>query len=267
MPILHIDELSVTYGGVRAVDAVSLSIEPGEAVGLIGPNGAGKSSFLDGMTGLTPAAGRVWFQGKDISDLSADQRARLGLRRTWQSVEAFDDLTVGENVAVSGVSYGMRAVLTDVVRPNQNDLRERSLQALRMFDLEHHIDSLPHNLPLGMQKLVGVTRALSSKPPLIALDEPAAGLDKYESQEFGRHLRQLVTTGISLLLIDHDMDLVLSVCDRIYVLDFGRLIAQGTPSEIWSNREVLRAYLGREVSESETQERGSMPVDAEGAES
>jgi branched-chain amino acid transport system ATP-binding protein len=246
MSTLRTENLSVTYGGLRAVDSVSISLDAGLAVGLIGPNGAGKTSFLDGLTGLTPASGTIIFDGQTISDLPPYKRASLGLRRTWQSGELFDDLTVGENLAVSVEPPTLTSVLSEFMAPRRAELRDQAVEALRVFGLEGVVDEVPQSLPLGVQKLVGVARALVSKPRVLGLDEPAAGLDRYESREFGRHLRPIVETGIALMLIDHDMDLVLSVCDYIYVLDFGRLIAEGTPAQIRTDQRVLTAYLGRD---------------------
>lgn len=257
MAVLETQDLSVTYGGVRAVDAVSIQVEAGTAVGLIGPNGAGKTSFLDGITGLTPSRGRATLQGHDISDLPAYRRARLGLRRTWQSGELFDDLTVGENLVVSAsqpataeVEPGPRVAIKGAGAA-RDEIRRRALDILGLFQLERQIDVMPRELPLGTQKLVGVARALVAEPVAVALDEPAAGLDRFESRAFGQHLRSVVERGMAVLLIDHDMELVLNVCDYIYVLDFGRLIAAGSPNEIRRDRKVLAAYLGREASSSD----------------
>jgi branched-chain amino acid transport system ATP-binding protein len=251
MAVLETSELSVTYGGVRAVNSVSVRVEAGTAVGLIGPNGAGKTSFLDGVTGLTPAKGGVALQGQEVSGLPAHRRAHLGLRRTWQSGELFDDLTVGENLTVSadrppdGFDPGryLGSIFGD--RGAQDRIRQSVAETLSLFNLEGQFDSMPRELPLGTQKLVGVARALVGDPVAVALDEPAAGLDRFESRQFGQHLRTVVDRGLAVLLIDHDMELVLNVCDYIYVLDFGTVIAEGLPREVRSDRKVLAAYLGR----------------------
>jgi branched-chain amino acid transport system ATP-binding protein len=245
MAMLEVESLCVTYSGVRAVDSVSVRVDQGQAIGLIGPNGAGKTSFLDGVTGLTPAQGRVRFDGHDISRLPAHVRARAGFRRTWQSVELFDDLTVGENLAVSAAEPGFGSALSDLIRAQREAWAPRVKEALGMFGVEGHFDAKPQALPLGVRKLVGVARSVVSRPRAIGMDEPAAGLDSRESRALSRHLRSVVDAGIGVLLIDHDMDLVLGLCDYIYVLDFGKLIAEGVPAEVRSNSDVRRAYLGR----------------------
>lgn len=248
--VLETVGLSVSYGGLKAVTGVSISVHAGSAVGLIGPNGAGKTSFLDGVTGLTPAVGQVKLSGIEISHLPPHKRARLGLRRTWQSGELFDDLTVLENLAVSGPNQSYRDDLKSHLRAalgatsSSTASEDRIVGALRTFKLEDLSTAMPPSLPLGTQKLVGVARALVAEPPILALDEPAAGLDRFESREFGRHLRAVVDSGTAVLLIDHDMDLVLNVCDHVYVLDFGELIAEGTPNEVRSDSKVRAAYLG-----------------------
>ena len=256
MAVLETKGLSVSYGGVQAVDSVSLRVETGTAVGLIGPNGGGKTSFLDGITGLTPARGGATLQGHDISDLPAHRRARLGLRRTWQSGELFDDLTVVENLAVSAGQpatadiTGRRLGSIKRARAARDQARQRAFEILALFGLQRQVDAMPRELPLGTQKLVGVARALVSDPVAVALDEPAAGLDRFESRAFGGHLRSVVDRGMAVLLIDHDMELVLNVCDYIYVLDFGKVIAEGRPNDIRNDRKVLAAYLGREEAGS-----------------
>jgi len=242
-------ELTVSYGGIRAVSAVSLRVESGSAVGLIGPNGAGKTSFLDGISGLTPATGQVLLGDRDLSGAPAYQRAQAGLRRTWQSVQLFEDLTVGENLRVSSRPPQRQPGLAGLVGRKDTVWHKRALDVLGMFGLSQYIDAMPQTLPLGVQKLIGVARALVPGPAVLGLDEPAAGLDRAESREFGTHLRTVVDHGVAALLIDHDMELVLSVCDYIYVLDFGKVIAEGTPAQITANEQVTAAYLGGEVLE------------------
>ncbi len=242
--LLETDALSISYGGLRAVDRVSLKVRTGRIVGLIGPNGAGKTSFIDGLTGFTPTTGRIDFGGEQIEHLPAHQRARRGLARTWQSIELFNDLTVGENLRVASEPATLGSVLADFVLPSRPvDMRHQQW-ALELMGLDQLVDEKPANLSLGHQKLLGVARALAARPDLVLLDEPAAGLDTVESEALGQRLMDIVDAGITVFLIDHDMGLVLEVCDYVYVLEFGRLLAEGTPAEIRRNDVVIEAYLG-----------------------
>jgi ABC-type branched-subunit amino acid transport system ATPase component len=242
---LRADEISVTYGGVRAVDSLSLTVRRGEIVGLIGPNGAGKTSFIDALTGFAAHTGSVAVDGVVPQRLAPHTRTRAGLRRTWQSLELFGDLTVRENVAVAGDRPSMRSVMRDLVAPGGAAREDRAVDvALARMGLAAVADELPATLPLGVQKLVGVARACAGEPTVLLLDEPAAGLDSDESRVLGVRLQELAATGAALLLVDHDMGLVLGTCDRVYVIDFGRLIFEGTPEEILGDPAVVAAYLG-----------------------
>jgi branched-chain amino acid transport system ATP-binding protein len=187
-------------------------------------------------------------------------RARLGLRRTWQSVQLFEDLTVGENLRVSSDPAQRAPGLRGLIGSGDRQWRQQALDALGLFGLADYLDAMPQTLPLGVQKLIGVARALVARPHVLGLDEPAAGLDRAESREFGHHLRSVTDSGVAVLLIDHDMELVLSVCDYIYVLDFGTVIAAGTPAEITADEKVTAAYLGGEVLEEIAP--GPVPADA-----
>ena len=245
--------LTVRYGGLNANDSVDLSVESGKVVGLIGPNGAGKTTFIDAITGFTaPTSGRVIFDGRDINALTPAKRAAAGLTRTFQSLELFDDLTVWDNLLVPAERPSLRSVLTDFVRPNRRlASHEQAQWALQTMQLEDLRDRLTFDLSHGQRKLVSVARALANRPKLVLLDEPAAGLDTAESQVLGAHLRDFLERDITVFLIDHDMGLVLNVCDYIYVLDFGRIIAQGTPSEVRANPAVIGAYLGQAAGEEQ----------------
>jgi branched-chain amino acid transport system permease protein len=222
-PVLSVSGLSVTFGGVHALEAVDLEVREGELLGLIGPNGAGKTTLIDAVTGFVPFTGSVWLDGEDIGALPAYQRARRGLARTWQNTDLFDDLEVGENVAVAG---------------GQAD------RTLGLVGLDWAAEAMPDQLSEGQRKLVGVARALAGGPRLLCLDEPAAGLDTRESEELGLALRRLADAGQSTLLIDHDMGLVLGICDRVVVLEFGRVIADGPPETVRRDERVIAAYLG-----------------------
>jgi branched-chain amino acid transport system ATP-binding protein len=243
--LLNVDALRVTYGGVTAVDDVDLTVPEGKVVGLIGPNGAGKTSIIDALTGYhPPASGTVTFEGQDITSLRAHLRARRGLVRTFQSVELFDDLTVEENLLVASQRMGVLKALRDLLLPIGAHPRDDVDWALELCGLTDVADRLPTALSHGRRKLVGVARALAQRPRLVLMDEPAAGLDTDESLELGRHLRALPEAGVTVLLVDHDMGLVLGVCDEIVVIDFGKVIASGTPEQIRNDEAVLAAYLG-----------------------
>jgi branched-chain amino acid transport system ATP-binding protein len=244
--LLDVRGLRVTYGGVVAVSDVDLQITEGEVYGLIGPNGAGKTSLIDALTGYhRPAAGTIHFDGRDITRMRPYRRARAGLARTFQSVELFDDLTVDENLLVASEHAGVRHALRDLFLPAQEPDRTKVDWAIAVCGLEEIVDRYPREISTGQRKLVGVARALAQSPRLVLLDEPAAGLDTEESLALGERLRSLPDEhGVTVLLVDHDMGLVLGVCDRILVLDFGREIAKGTPEQVRSDPGVLEAYLG-----------------------
>ncbi len=242
--VLSVEDLTVRFGGLTAVDRVSLRLREGEIVGLIGPNGAGKTTMIDALTGFVSSRGPITFCDRELSGEAPHQRARLGLARTWQSVELFGDLSVRENVQVADERSSIRSVLADMVVPSRPSDMSRVDAALALVGLTDDAELRPQNLPLGRQKLVGVARALVSGPRVLLADEPAAGLTNAESAALGRRLTDVASGGVAILLIDHDMGLVLEVCDYIYVLDFGRIIAEGTPAEIRVNEAVVDAYLG-----------------------
>lgn len=249
--VLDVDKLRVAYGAVIAVNDVSLTINEGEIVGLIGPNGAGKSSFIDALTGAIPnRGGNVTFEGGSLNRLAPHAVARRGLLRTFQSVELFDDLTIRENLQVAAEQPTLLNMLADLVKPSKPKGLEDIAWAATLCDLDDVLDRFPSELSHGQRKLAGVARALAKRPRLVLMDEPAAGLDTDESIAFGERLRSLPGHGVSVLLVDHDMELVLGVCDRIFVIDFGTVIASGTPDEIRRNDRVIEAYLGGQHAEA-----------------
>ena len=230
--VLEVEHLTVRYGGVVAVDDLSLRVPAGGIVGLIGPNGAGKTSAVDAVTGFTKATGTVLLAGNRIDKLRSHQRVRRGLARTFQALELYDDLSVEENV--SAAAYGVKGAA-------KHGAVQRSLDLVGITDLSARNAG---DLSQGQRQLVSIARACAADPTVLLLDEPAAGLDTTESQWLGDRIRNISVTGTGILLIDHDVALVLDVCDYIYVLDFGRVIAEGEPASIRTNRDVADAYLG-----------------------
>ncbi|MDY6808245.1 ATP-binding cassette domain-containing protein [Gordonia sp. HNM0687] len=249
-PLLRTRGLSVHYGGVTANADIDLTVGAGEIVGLIGPNGAGKTTFVDAVTGFARSSGEVILSGRRIDRSGPHRRRRAGMARTWQAGELFSDLTVAQNLAVAVQPVGLRAMVADVINGSRPPagVVEKALDVVGLTDVA---DRRPDELTLGQQKLVGVARALVGDTGLVLLDEPAAGLDTHESREFGGELRRIAATGVGILLIDHDMSLVLDVCDRLYVLDFGRVIAAGSPAEVTRDPAVVAAYLGSAEVEAE----------------
>ncbi len=245
--LLETHELRVTYGPVVAVESLTLSVPEAGIVGLIGPNGAGKTSAIDAISGYHPlSAGSVTFEGEEMTRMRPHKRARRGLARTFQSVELFDDLTVEENLQVAADHLGIGRAIRDLFLPMRQGSHEGIEWALELCGLEDEARRMPTELSAGRRKLVGVARALAQRPKVVLMDEPAAGLDTDESQELGERLRTMPAAGVSVLIVDHDMSLVLGVCDEIHVLDFGRSIAHGTPAEIRADEKVIAAYLGGE---------------------
>ncbi len=246
--VLRAREVSVRFGGVQAVADVDLDVGEGQLVGLIGPNGAGKTTFVDAITGFVRYSGSVELDGLEIAGLSPHVRARHGLSRTWQSTELFDDLTVRENLAVAARRPSLWEVTKELFAESSADA-EALDGALELVELGWAAELMPGDLSQGQRKLVGVARAIAMEPRLLCLDEPAAGLDTAESEELGRRLRRLADGGTSMLLIDHDMGLVLSICDYVYVLEFGKLIASGPPEQVRRDQQVITAYLGKAAAE------------------
>jgi sulfate-transporting ATPase len=243
---LRVEGLRVTFGGVVAVNDVSITVRPGEVHGLIGPNGAGKTTFIDAVTGFVSlAGGRILVDDTDLTRWDARRRARLGIARTFQSLELFDDLTVRENLAVGADDGSARRYLSDIIRPSKPRLRPLVLAALRESGLEDTLDVLPSSLPFGRRRMIAIMRALASDPAVLLLDEPAAGLSDPESEALGALIRDLATKRqIAVLLIEHNLDLVRSISDRMTVLASGGILAEGTPAEVLSHPGVLETYVG-----------------------
>jgi len=238
MPLLEVEDVVVRFGGVTAVDGASFAAEAGKVTGLIGPNGAGKTTCFNVINGLQrPTSGRVRFDGRDITRLPVHRRARRGMGRTFQRLEAFGSLSVRDNVrAALDIHRGVSAVL----RSGAGDV-DALLERVGIADSAHE---RADSIPTGTARLLELARCLAGDPKLLLLDEPSSGQDESETDAFGELLRDLAAEGRAVLMVEHDMDLVMTVCDTIHVLDFGSIIAQGTPAQIRSNPVVQQAYLG-----------------------
>lgn len=238
MALLEVSDIGVRFGGNVALDGVSLAADPGVVTGLIGPNGAGKTTLFNVITGLQPPTqGRVRLDGKDISKLSPTARARRGLARTFQRLELFSLLSVRENIRVAAdVRKGWSRDKSNPAQVVEEIIERVGLTGLA----DERVDSLP----TGQCRLVELGRCLATKPKVLLLDEPASGQDESETVVFAALLRTLAAEGIAVVLVEHDVHLVMDVCSHVHVLDFGQIIASGTPSEIQSDQAVLSAYLG-----------------------
>jgi sulfate-transporting ATPase len=245
---LAVENMSVSFGGVQAVRAVCLDVRPGEVHGLIGPNGAGKTTLIDAITGFVTASGTVRLGPTDISRWPARRRVSAGLSRSFQSLELFSDLTIRENLAVAAERGASRRYLTDLVRPGPIRLSGAALEALHQFELDGLLDKRPSEVSFGQRKTVAIARSIASAPSVLLLDEPAAGLDDHEADELAALIRGLADAwGIAVLLVEHKVDLVMSICDRVTVLNNGSVLASGTPGEIRANSAVIDAYLGQPI--------------------
>jgi branched-chain amino acid transport system ATP-binding protein len=237
---LEIEAVSVRFGGLAALSEVTVSAAEGAITGLIGPNGAGKTTLFNVVTGMQrPNAGSVRLDDRDLRGLSSYRRARLGLGRTFQRLELFGSLTVAENIGVAA-SIGQRRVVKARTKANQG-IREEILDRVGLTSVANE---RADTLPTGTGRLVELARALATRPKVLLLDEPAAGQDADETERFSGILRDLASDGLAILLVEHDMELVMHVCDTIAVLDYGRIICTGTPAQVRADSEVQAAYLG-----------------------
>jgi branched-chain amino acid transport system ATP-binding protein len=242
MSLLRVDDVVVQFGGVTAVNHATFQVERGTVTGLIGPNGAGKTTCFNVISGLqSPTSGRVLLEGRDITRAPVHRRARRGIGRTFQRLEAFGSLTVWDNVRTAlDIHAGVRGLLSSVDGSADTEVE----RLLDLVGISEYADERADSVPTGVARLLELARALACEPRLLLLDEPSSGLDEQETVEFGRLLTQLAADGRTVLMVEHDMDLVMSVCDTIHVLDFGSIIAQGTPAQIRTDPVVQRAYLG-----------------------
>ncbi|WP_183093566.1 ABC transporter ATP-binding protein [Nocardioides stalactiti] len=238
MTLLEVDNVVVRFGGVTAVNEASFSAEPGAITGLIGPNGAGKTTCFNVISGLQkPTKGKVRFRGKAITSMPVHRRARKGIGRTFQRLEAFGSLSVRENVRVA---YDIHRGFAGIIKPGAADVDA----LLERVGITAYADERADSIPTGTARLLELARCLACDPHLLLLDEPSSGQDEAESVAFGQLLKDLADEGRGILMVEHDMDLVMSVCDQIHVLDFGSVIASGTPADIRASDRVQRAYLG-----------------------
>jgi len=242
---LVVDDLRVRYGAVTAVDHVSFTLEPGTVTGLIGPNGAGKTSLIDALTGFTRCTGTVTIGGDDISSAGAAGRVQAGMARSFQSLELFEDTTVFENLSVAADPNDLRSYVRDLVWPVIPKFGPEVVRAIEEFELDEDLHREVSDLSYGKRRLLAIARAVAMHPSVLLLDEPAAGLSSVESAELARVVRRLADEwGMAILVVEHDMDFVMNVCDQVVVIDFGTKIAHGPPAEVRHDRHVIAAYLG-----------------------
>ena len=251
MAMLDVKNLSISFGGLKAVDDFSITIEKGQLYGLIGPNGAGKTTIFNLLTGVyKPDGGRILLDGKDITGHKAIQINQAGIARTFQNIRLFKELSVLDNVKVGLHNHHKYSTLSGILRlPSyykvEKEMDERAMELLKVFDLDKEFDYKASNLPYGKQRKLEIARVLATEPKLLLLDEPAAGMNPNETAELMKTIRFVRDHfDMTVLLIEHDMKLVSGICERLTVLNFGHMLAEGPTSEVLSNPEVIKAYLG-----------------------
>jgi branched-chain amino acid transport system ATP-binding protein len=250
--LLKVESLEKRFGGILALTEYDVEIRPEELVGLIGPNGAGKTTVFNLLSGvLKPTKGRIYLNGQDITHLRPDQNATLGIARTFQNIRLFKELSVIDNVKVAfhmrmGRGFWKTLVHTSDYRFSENEMAQKSHEILELFDLEVIKDQPAKNLPYGIQRRVEIARAMATMPKLLLLDEPSAGLNTGETDELVKTLRKIHDTyGLTIFIVEHDMKLIMSICQRIQVIDRGRMLTAGTPDDVRHDQRVIEAYLGK----------------------
>lgn len=251
MAMLEVTKLGISFGGLRAVDELSMKIEKGGLVGLIGPNGAGKTTAFNMLTGVyRPTDGGIRLDGQNLVGKKPHEICKMGVARTFQNIRLFPKLTVLDNVKVglhNQVTYSLIESMLHLgsYRKKEQEMDRRALEILKVFDLDREADNLAANLPYGKQRKLEIARALATDPKLLLLDEPAAGMNPNETGELMDTIRLVREKyGVTILLIEHDMKLVQGICEYLYVLNFGKLLAEGTPKEVLNDPAVIKAYLG-----------------------
>lgn len=251
MSLLETQGIGITFGGLRAVDNFTVKIEEGELLGLIGPNGAGKTTIFNMLTGVyLPTEGNILVDGKVVNGKKPYQIVKVGLSRTFQNIRLFSDLTVIENIKIAFNKDMTYNTFSGVFRlpkywKEEKAITEKAMELLSLFDMEGDANNLAKNLPYGKQRKLEICRALATNPKLLLLDEPAAGMNPQETKELMETIHFIRDKfKVTILLIEHDMSLVMGICERIVVIDYGKIIATGTPDEIRTNEKVIGAYLG-----------------------
>jgi branched-chain amino acid transport system ATP-binding protein len=250
MTMLRVENLSKEFGGIHAIEDLSFTVEPGHIHSIIGPNGAGKTTLFNLITGVyTPSAGRVLFQEREVSGRRPFELAALGMSRTFQNLQIFFNMTALENVMVGHHLHLDRRFLPSLLRlpavvRRDRECRDHCAELMRFVGLAKYVEADAASMPYGALKRLEIARALAAQPKLLLLDEPAAGLNATESREIDEVIKKVASTGVTVVLVEHDMKMVMGISDHILALDYGRKLAEGTPAEVRANPEVVSAYLG-----------------------